>query len=220
MNEPGIGSRRTFTPAWTAFLIVVPLAWAVVLLFHGNAPRDDVYSGLRDEVARWQVVHVFTLVFIGLMAAAVYVLVRDLRGTAARVSRLALLPFVLFYAAWEVVIGLATGVLVQHANDSPADERPAVSDAIQSLQDNVIVGDPGIVLGHRRAELVDGGDRRRRCLSACRRPAPSLAVLLGLSLIIVAHPPPSGPVGLVFFAVAVTLLARWERALTVRPASR
>ena len=219
MNEPGIGSRRTFTPAWTAFLIVVPLAWAVVLLFHGNAPRDDVYSGLRDEVARWQVVHVFTLVFIGLMAAAVYVLVRDLRGTAARVSRLALLPFVLFYAAWEVVIGLATGVLVQHANDSPADERPAVSDAIQSLQDNVIVGDPGIVLaigalGWWTAVIAAAVAYRRAG-------APRLAwVLLGLSLIIVAHPPPSGPVGLVFFAVAVALLARWERALTVRPASR
>jgi hypothetical protein len=203
--------QRTFTPGVTVFLIAVPLAWAVVLLFHGNAPRDDIYSGLRDEVARWQVVHVFTLAFIGLMAAAVYLLVRNLRGTAATVSRVALLPFVLFYAAWEAVIGLATGALVQQANDAPAAKRPAMSDSIQALQDNVIVGDPGIVLaigalGWWTAVIA-------AAIAYRHVGAPRWAwVLLGLSAIIVAHPPPAGPIGLVFFAAAALLLARWERS--------
>jgi hypothetical protein len=215
MSELDSGSQRTFTPAATAFLIGVPLVWAVVLMFHGNAPRDDIYSGLRDEVVRWQVVHVLTLISIGLMAAAVYLLVRNLRGTAATVSKLALLPFVLFYAAWEAVIGLATGALVQQANDAPASERPAMSDGIQALQDNAIVGDPGIVLslgalGWWTAIIA-------AALAYRRAGAPRLAwVLLALSLIIVAHPPPAGPLGLVFFAVAVVLLARWERASTAR----
>ena len=36
--------------------------------------------------------------------------------------------------AWEAVIGLATGALVQHANDVPVSERPAMADAIQSCK--------------------------------------------------------------------------------------
>ena len=43
--------------------------------------------------------------------------------------------------------------------------------------------------------------------------APTLAwLLLRLSLLVVSHPPPIGPIGLVFFAAAVALLARSERA--------
>src|SRR5829696_4867277 len=79
------------------------------------------------------------------MGAALYVLTRDLQGRAALISRLAVGPFVVLYGAYEAVIGLATGALVQHGNDVPADEQGAVSSAIQSLQDNVIIGDPGIV---------------------------------------------------------------------------
>ena len=80
------------------------------------------------------------------MGVALYMLVRDLPGRAATISRLAIGPFVLFYAAWETVIGLAIGVLVQHANDAPAGERPAVSDAIQAVGENAIVGDAGVLL--------------------------------------------------------------------------
>jgi hypothetical protein len=59
----------------------------------------------------------------------------------APISRLAIGPFVLFYAAWRSVIGLAIGALIQHGNDAPARQRPVVADAIQSLGNNVIVGD-------------------------------------------------------------------------------
>ena len=45
------------------------------------------------------------LVFIPLMAAAIYLLLRGVEGTAARVSRIALVPFVIFYSAWEIVAG-------------------------------------------------------------------------------------------------------------------
>ena len=70
------------------------------------------------------IVHAGTLVFIGLMGLALYMLVRDLPGKAATISRMAIGPFVLFYGAWEAVIGLATGALVQHANDAPAESDP------------------------------------------------------------------------------------------------
>ena len=83
-------------------------------------------------MTRWQVVHVGTLQFIGLMGLAVYLLVRDLPGTVARVSRWAAAVFILFYGAWEAVAGLAVGALVQYTNGLPAAERSVGSDAIKS----------------------------------------------------------------------------------------
>ena len=211
--------RRAFRPAELAFLVGVPLAWAVLLWFHPDVPDpDNVYGGLRDEVATYQIVHVGTLIFIGLMGVAIYMLVRDLPGKAATISRLAIAPFVLFYSAWETVIGLATGALVQHANDAPAGGRPAVSDAIQSLQDNLIVGEMGIL------SIVGGLAWITAAIAAAvavrRAGAPVLAtVLLGLSVVVVSHPPPIGPIGLACFAGAVLVLYRSQQSREAKSAS-
>jgi hypothetical protein len=208
-------SPARFTPRLLAFGIGAPLAWAVLLWFHPDVDRNHVYADLRHDVVAYQIVHVGTLVFIGLMGLALYLLVRDLPGKAARISRLAIGPFVLFYGAYEAVIGLAIGALVQHGNDAPARQRPAIADSIQSLGSNVIVGDPGIVAGVGTIAwivAVVAGAVAYRAIGA-----PLVAtVLLGLSLVIVSHPPPIGPVGLVCFAGAVALLGRSER-LRLRP---
>jgi hypothetical protein len=199
-----------FTRSLLAFAMGVPLAWPALLWFHPDVDPDRVYADLRDDVVAYQIVHVGTLVFIGLLGLALYLLVRDLPGGAARISRLAIGPFVLLYAAWESVIGLAIGALVQHGNDAPARQRPAVADAIQSLGDNAIVGDPGVVamlgsLAWIVAVLA-------AAIAYRHVGAPLLAtVLLGLSFIVVSHPPPIGPIGLVCFAGGVALLARAQR---------
>lgn len=211
--------RQAFSPPRLAFLIGVPLAWAALLWFHPSVERDDVYGTLRDQVATYQIVHVGTLIFIGLIGVALYLLVRDLPGRAASLSRLAIGPFVLLYGAYESVIGLAVGALVQHGNDAPVSQRPAVADAIQSLGSNVIVGDPGVV-GSVGAlawivAVVAAAVAYRRV------GAPALAsLLLGLSLLVVSHPPPIGPIALFCFAAAVALLARHERVSMARRSSR
>ena len=123
-----------------AFLIVVPLAWAVLLFFHPN-PGDDIYGALQDEATLWLVVHVATLLFIGLIGAALFMLIRHLPGLAARVSWLAIGPFVLLYGAGEAIDGVAVGVLVEHANGLPVDERGGTADAIQALWDSALVED-------------------------------------------------------------------------------
>lgn len=199
-----------FTRPVLAFAIGVPLAWAVLLLFHPDVDPDNVYGSLRNDVTTYQVVHVGTLIFIGLIGVALYLLVRNMPGTAARISRLAIGPFVLLYGAWETVIGLAIGALVQYGNGAPARQRPAVADAIQSLGDNVIVGDPGVVGSVGALAWVVAVIAA--AVAYRRAGAPAFAVLLlGLSLFVVSHPPPIGPIALVCFAGAVILLAHSER---------
>ena len=176
-----------FTRPLLALAIGVPLAWAVLLWFHPDVDPNHVYADLREDVVAYQIVHAETLVFIGLIGLALYLLVRDLPGRAATISRLAIGPFVLFYAAYESVIGLAIGALVQHANDAPVRQRPAVADAIQSLGGNAIVGDPGIVSGVGSVAWIVAV--LAAAIAYRQVGAPLLAtVLLGLSFMVVYDP--------------------------------
>ena len=84
--------RRRLSRGEAAFMIGVPLAWAVLLLFHPSGEGDQVYLDVQDEVAEMLAVHVGMMVFIPLIAVAVYLLLRGVRGTAARISRIALVP--------------------------------------------------------------------------------------------------------------------------------
>jgi hypothetical protein len=204
MDAPRPSRRRL------AFLVGTPLAWAVLLLFHAAPDPDDLYESLRDDVTRWQVVHLGTLVFIGLIGAALYLLVRDLPGRAARISRLAIGPFVLFYGAGEAILGVATGVLVQHTNDVSAGNRTAAADAVTALWDNPISDDVLISIGG--VAWVVATVAAAIAYRGAGAPM-SAVVLLGLSSIAVVHAPPVGPVALVMFATAVLLLARNQRAV-------
>jgi hypothetical protein len=51
------------------FLVAVPLAWAVLLLFHPGGEGTEIYQDLHDKVPRWMVVHVGMMLFIPLFAA-------------------------------------------------------------------------------------------------------------------------------------------------------
>ena len=182
----------------------VPLAWAAVLLFHGSGPLDDAYGNLHDEATRFVVVHVASVLLIGLMGIALYQVVRDLPGLPARISRLAIGPFVLFYAVGDALQGVATGVLVQHANDVSANQRGAVADAADALYGAFA---PELLIGLGTAAgivaILGAAEAHRRAGAPV-----GLCALLGLSAIMVLHAPPTGPLGLTFFATAVWLLAR------------
>ncbi len=84
--------RRPLSRREVMFLVGVPLAWIVLLLFHPAGEGKELYLDLQDQVTRMLVVHIGMLVFIPLMAVVVYVLLRGVEGTAALVSRIALAP--------------------------------------------------------------------------------------------------------------------------------
>lgn len=196
-----------------AFLIGVPLAWAVLLMFHPGGERTDVYGSARDDVTAFLVVHIGMLVFIPLMAAAIFLLLRDLHGTAAKVGRLALIPFVVFYSAWETLQGIANGVLVDEVNALPDADRGVGAELVQDFAESPLVRDLGVfaVLGSLGlvVSLIASGIALKKEAGA----PTSVAVLLGISgFLITAHPPPFGPIGLVLFIAAVLLLVRRRSA--------
>jgi hypothetical protein len=201
------------------FLVATPLALAVVLWFHppGGEP-DEVFEGVRPDVGAWLFVHTAFLFFIPLMAFAAYLLLGGLQGRAATVSRVGLILFLVFYTAYEVTIGLGTGILVDYAADLPAAEQAAVADAIQHYNGDAVVGDPvsvALILG-----LVGWMVAMLAAAMAFRRAGASwlIVALLALAALFAIHPPPVGPAALVCFAAAAVLIERW-RSLRARRAT-
>ena len=198
------------------FAIAVPLALAVVLWWH-PAGGTEIYADVKDDVDNWIFVHTSLLLLTPLLGIAAFMLLRGLESRAATLSRLALVFFLVFYTAYEVTVGLGTGVLVDYANGLPPAEQAAVADAIQHYNGNAILADPSIslvlgFLGWVVAMLA--------AAVAFRRAGAGWAatVLIALSALFAIHPPPIGPLGLACFAAAAILVERW-RARQARAAN-
>jgi hypothetical protein len=192
------------------FLVGVPLAWAVLLLFHPGGEGTEIYRDVRDKVTVWMVVHIGMMFFIPLMAVVVYVLVRGVEGTAAQVTRIGLVLFVVFYGAFELIQGIGVGILANEVNGLPQADRATGADLVQDFAEHPLVrnglgvfvtlGSLGLVTA-----MIAAGIALHRHAGAPR----SVAILLGLSgFLITAHPPPYGPVGLALFIAAVLLFVR------------
>jgi hypothetical protein len=210
-SRPVAGQPPAFGLGELAFLIGVPLLWGILLLFHpgGGEGTEITYVDLQDKVTAWLVVHIGMMIFIPLMAAVIYLLLRGVEGTAARISRIALVPFVVFYSAWEALQGIGVGILVDQVNELTQTERATGADLVHDFADNILIRNFGVFgnigsLALITATIAAGVALRRQAAAPLLVP-----VLLGLSgFLITAHPPPFGPTGLVLFIAAVLLLVR------------
>jgi hypothetical protein len=122
-----------------ALMVAVPVGWAVLLLFHPTGDGDEFYPIVRDQLTAWMVVHVGTLPFVPLLAGVVYLLLRGVEGVAALLSRIALAVFAVFYTAFEVLIGLGTGILVDQVNGLPAAERATGARLVEDFTDSGLI---------------------------------------------------------------------------------
>jgi hypothetical protein len=203
------GRPRAFSTPELAFLIGVPLLWGVLLLFHPKGEADEVYRNLQDQVTAGLVVHIGMMLFIPLMAVAVYLLLRGVEGTAARLSRIALVPFVVFYSAWETLQGVANSILAHEVNGLPQTERATGAELIQDFAENILVRDLGLFASIGSLGLITALIAAGIALHRHAHAPLTVPILLGLSgLLITGHPPPYGPIGLALFIVAVLLFVR------------
>jgi hypothetical protein len=203
------GQARPFSSGELAFLIGVPLLWGILLLFHPGGEGDTIYLDAQDNVTRFLVVHIGMMLFIPLMAVAVLLLLRGVEGTAAWVSRVALVPFVVFYGAWEILQGIGVGILVNELNGLPQAQPALREDLVQDFAEHALIGPFGVFgsigsMGLIVATIAAGVALYRHAGAPI-----SVPVLLGISgFLITVHPPPYGPTGLALFIVAVLIYVR------------
>jgi hypothetical protein len=211
MNDHASSTRtRAFSPPELAFIIGVPAAWGILLLFHPTGDADAFYPVIDGNVTAWLTVHLGMGIFVPLFAVVVYLLLRDVQSTAATVSRIGLAVFAVLYAAWELLLGVGTGLLTQEVNDLPQGQQATGREIVESYAESgviaalSVIGSIGLAVG-----MIAAAVGLRRAYRAGWLPL--VLMLLALPLIAV-HEPPFGPIGLALFIAAVLLLARQQAA--------
>jgi hypothetical protein len=191
------------------FLVLVPLVTAVALWPH-PAGGDPVFEGVSPDVDEWKFVHVSLLLLFPFLGIAVLWLLNGLTGTAATVSRVAMIFFLVFYTAYEVTIGVGTAYLVDYANGLPPGEQAVVADAIQEYNRNAVTAEPAsisMIVGFFGwvVALVAAATAFRKAGASW-----PITLLVGGAALFAIHPPPVGTAGLVSFAAAAILIERWR----------
>jgi hypothetical protein len=112
---------------WWRRLVFIgaPLLGLVATLIH---PRWDsstsVYNALAPRIELWTYLHIAQLVIFGLLALVLYYWLEGLPGRAARLGRIALACFVVFYPSFDALVGIGTGVLLQSVQQLDPSQLP------------------------------------------------------------------------------------------------
>jgi hypothetical protein len=206
---------------WRLVLLIgAPLTFAVTGALHLVPASEPIAGSDFDHVvphaSLWTSIHVVQLVIISLLALAVAALTQSLSGPAATVSRIALVPFVAFYSAFDASVGLSGGLLARYVSEHPA-TREEVSQAADTVTDPLsapvlavvyIVG----VLSWLVA-VVGAAVATRRAGAGLAGP---VVLVIGAAIFALDHAAPSGPTGMVLWAVGAVMI---DRRLTLRSAA-
>lgn len=172
----------------------------------------DVEVG--DATTLYIGIHVFQPVLILLFAWGFWLLVKDLPGRAARVARVAIVPYAIAYSMFDAIAGVALGGIVRLANDA----SPADAAAVQRLMDTG-TDYVGIVIF-----VASGLTWFAMALAAAIAVkqigglGPTLLMAVGAAIFAVGHPFPPGPIGIALFGLGVLWLeVRRQRAPAPSP---
>ena len=97
-----------------ALTVGAPILAATVLALHPENPLQ-----IDGPWHPWYLVHYGILLLTPLLGAAAYLAMVQVPGRLARTAQWALLPFLVFYPAWEALAGVGTGRLVELTADMP-----------------------------------------------------------------------------------------------------
>jgi hypothetical protein len=190
-------------------LFGTPLLYIVLGLLH---PMDPV---LGDDTGLFIGLHVGQLVLIAGVAWSLWLLVDGIESRAARVARALVLPYVILYTTLDAIAGIAMGTVVRAANALPAADQAAAGRLIDDVRKEDVAGYVfyfGTSLVWLAAVVAVTIALRKRV------PWPPL-VLMGVGALVfgVAHPKPTGPIGMALFLAGVAWIELRPRPAETPP---
>jgi hypothetical protein len=181
------------------FFAIAVVGYFVIGVIH----PPDLEVG--DETALYLWIHFVQLVLILMLAWGTWLLVKDLPGRAAKVARVAIVPYAILYSAFDAVAGIAIGIIMREANGMSAadgaaiqrvfDDSDWVTEAITAAL-LVVGGLSWFVMAFAAALAVKpiGGL------------GPTLLMTIGAAIFAVGHPFPPGPIGIALFGLGLAWL--------------
>jgi len=95
--------------------------------------KPPVYEMISQHVDWWLHLHYVNLALFTLLGLSAWLLIRDLRGTAATIARVALAAYVPLYAAFDSLAGISTGLLTRITQQLPPNAVPTGSGMIDAF---------------------------------------------------------------------------------------
>jgi hypothetical protein len=92
----------------------------------------------QDQLAVWSLIHTWQIPLAALLGVAILLLLENLTDGEARAARLAVVPWIAAFAAYDGVAGLATGALSDFGYAHPADAA-IVLEAARAVADSTVV---------------------------------------------------------------------------------
>lgn len=197
----------------SALLLGAPLAFAALLMLHPMG-GGDFATLVSDNLTPWLAVHYAGVVLFPLMGYVLWVLIRDLRGRAATVARLAIPVYAVFYGAYEAMMGLATGIMMQQGDGMTGAERDGLAEAVNAITTHPIVGEGGLFSTLGGLAWITA----MTCAILALRAAgvrTSALVLLGIGTFMILHIPPIGPIALLCLSGAALMIERRRRPAAI-----
>jgi len=177
----------------------------------------EVYARYRDHAALWITLHVAQLLLILLLAVAIYWLTEGLTSTPARVSRVALLPYLVFYSAFAAITGVSKGLVAHYGSQLPPARQAVLPGVIGTLDlspQHPVPFTIALIGALSWAVAVAGAVALRQA------GAPWTATIpLGLAGVIgaIGDGPPYGPVAMALFLIAAALSRPPRKPPIVQP---
>lgn len=190
-------------------LFGTPLLYIVLGILH---PMED--PGLGDATGLFIGLHFAQLFLIAGLAFSLWLLVDGLESSAATLTRVLIVPFVILYTTLDAIAGLGMGDLVRTANASSAAEQATLGPFIDELR-KPDVGGYVIYLGAGLSWVAAVVTAAVALRERARRGALVL-IVLGALVFAVGHPKPTGPIGMALFLAGVAWL-ELRRPVEARP---
>ena len=193
-ETPGASERETWLRR--TFFLVAVVGYFILGIVH---PAD---IAVGDETALYLTIHLVQPVLILFLAWGTWLLVKDLPGRAAQVARVAIVPYAIAYSMFDAIAGVALGQVVRLANGMSAADGAVVQRAMDSGTDFIGIG------------LFLASDLTWFAMAFAAAVAvkqvvglgPTLLMAIGAAIFAVAHPFPTGPIGIALFGLGVAWL--------------
>jgi hypothetical protein len=196
----------------TIAVLAAPVGVGVLAAVH---PLVDGTLIPADDLAVWTLIHTLQIPLAALLGIAVLLLLDGLRDAEAAVARLAVVPWVAAFAAFDGVAGLATGALSDYGRANP--EHAAVALDIGATLAASPVVSALLPLGAFAASLAVFGGAAVALHRAGTPLAGAVALGVGGALWTFVHPLVGAP-AMGLFAFGAVLALRSERRTRARSA--
>ncbi len=204
-------SSRLRSPGWrTALVVGVPAAWIVVALVHPMGGGGDVYQDLRNKADLWLGVHFAQLVLSLGLAAALWITVRGRTTISATVTRVAVPVYLVFFAAFDSITGMASALAIRHANGLEGPAQDGAASTVDYLVTNHFTADFSPVWAIASLALVTAIAGTAMTLRSTGAPRAVWGFALG-GVLMSMHAGPLAAVGLASLALGLYLAGRNER---------